>query len=164
MKDRPKSAGQLYSGGQNRSPFSLQIGVYELGEDGFEAWVKEAGKTWTKTFTDIGSKDIKITRVETTKSYEGFQAVEMEIKWEWTDGSTILTNINHYILKGDKVISLSSTLIGDIFQARDMFDEIDLNPEIEEDKTNLNLDIEAGKADLKEDEEEEEDEEDEEEK
>ena len=145
MQDRPKSAGQLYSGGQMANPFSLQVSVSDLGKDGFDAWVKTAGEGWVKSFKDMGSKVVDILRVEPTSLYKGYRAVEMEIRWEWTDGTTRLTNINHYILKGNKVISLSSTLIGDKELAYDMFDEIDLNPEKTE-KSKIKLDLSKQQA------------------
>jgi hypothetical protein len=128
MKNRPKSPGQLYSGGQNVSPFSLQVAVYDLGEDGFDAWVKSAGENWTAVFRGMGSASVEIVSVNPTDMYGKFQAVEMVIEWLWTDGSTELTNINHYILKGDKVISLSSTLTGNPRQATEMYETIDLDP------------------------------------
>jgi hypothetical protein len=128
MTNRPLSEGQLYSGGQNKSPFSFQVAVNDLGDVSFDDWVKGAGEGWTTAFKGMGSRSVKILRTEPTDMYGQFPAVKMEIEWLWTDGNTVLTNINHYILKGDKVITLSSTLIGDPRQATDIYKNIDLNP------------------------------------
>jgi len=128
MESRPLSPGQIYSGGQAEEPFSLQVAVDDVGKDGFEAWVKGAGAGWVSALKAIGGFGAKIVRSEPTDLYGDFKAVAMEIEWTWTDGSTSLTNLNHYILKGDKVITLSGTVMGDIDSLRAIYETIDLEP------------------------------------
>ena len=93
MQHRQRTTGQLYSGGRSVSPFSLQVAVFEVGEEGFEAWVKQSGETWTKSFESLGSKSVEIKRSVPIDRYKGFKAYEMEIIWLWTDGNTKLKNI-----------------------------------------------------------------------
>jgi len=128
MEPRPLSPGNIYSAGQEPSPFSVQVAISDVGKDGFEAWVKGAGEGWVAALKGLGSKEVEILRSEPIDVYDEFKAYEMEIEWLWTDGSTVLTNINHYILKGDKVITLSGTLMGDPGQLTGIYETIDLDP------------------------------------
>jgi len=128
MEPRPLTGTQIYSGGQSEEPFSLQVAIDDLGDSSFEDWVKGAGEGWVAALKKIGGFGAKIIRSEPIDDYGKFKAVEMEIEWTWTDGSTQLVNLNHYILKGDKVITLSGTVMGDIDSLALIYETIDLNP------------------------------------
>ena len=128
MEARPLSPGQIYSGGQSEEPFSFQVAVDDLGDNSFEDWVKGAGEGWVSALKSIGGFGAKITSSKPTDRYDEYKAVEMEIEWTWTDGSTTLTNLNHYILKGDKVITLSGTVLADTDSLRMIYETIDLDP------------------------------------
>ena len=128
MEPRPLEGTQIYSGGQTEEPFSLQVAIDDLGDSSFEDWVKGAGEGWVAALKKIGGFGAKIIRSEPIDDYGKFKAVEMEIEWTWTDGSTQLVNLNHYILKGDKVITLSGTVLGDTDSLALIYETIDLNP------------------------------------
>jgi hypothetical protein len=130
MKERPKGPGDLYAGGQDMSPFSLGIRLddYEEGTP-FEAWAKGSADGWKTTFENVlKSPKVEIAGIKKIDMYGDYPAMEMKIKWMWTDATTQLTNYNHLILKGDKVITLSCTLIGDPEQAYAMYRTINLDP------------------------------------
>jgi hypothetical protein len=127
MADRPKSPGDLYQGGQETNPFSLGVRVDALGGVPFEAWVDVAGQGWKVVFQALGSTSVDILGTKPIEMYEGHQAMEMTINWTMATGVQ-LTNLNHFILKGKRVITLSSTYIFDPSPVYAIYDTLDLDP------------------------------------
>ena len=120
--------GQILNVGKAAPPFAFEVAIYPVGDDGFDAFAKAQIDGWVPALKSLGSKQVDILRMEAIDAYDEFKAYEAEIEWLWTDGSTILTSIVHLILKGDKVISLSGTTMGDPEGLTAIYETIDLDP------------------------------------
>jgi hypothetical protein len=131
MEPRPLQGSQIFSVAQEREPFSVRITVDDLGGVRFDDWVKGASVRWAAALKAMGGYDARMVRLETTDlyaSFKGVQAKELVIEWTWQDGSTRLTNLNHFILKGGKIITLSGTVLSDADLLRRIYKTIDLEP------------------------------------
>ena len=117
----------IWTGSQSSSPFNLSVDIYDLGK-GLEPLSKGIINGFKQYTQGIGSKKFEVIRSAEIDAYDEFKARVIEIEWMWSDGATMLTSVIHLIAKGDKVVGLSATLIGDPEQATAIFDTIDMDP------------------------------------
>ena len=126
---RPKAPGQIFNAGHPNGTPSLEVQVFDLHEDGWEAHIQSTIDGWKQIFIAVfGSKKVTFIRSEPTDRYEEFKAQEIEYEWLWIDGNTMLTSIIDIIEKEGKVIQLSGTVMGDIDPLINIFETIDLDP------------------------------------
>ena len=131
FKPKPKDqwgSGHILNMGKASPPFSVEVGIWMVGSDGFDKDAKGRCEGWVPALKSLGSKQVDLLRCEKIDAYGDFQAYEGEVEWLWTDGSTVLTSVFHYILKGDKVIGLSGTTMGDPEGLTAIYETIDLDP------------------------------------
>jgi len=131
FKPKPKNqwgSGHILNMGKASPPFSVEVGIWMVGEDGMDADGKARCAGWGPALKSLGSKQVEVLSVEKIDTYDEFPAYACEIEWLWTDGSTVLTSIAHYIYKGDKVIGLTGTTMGDPEGLTAIYETVDLNP------------------------------------
>ncbi len=127
---RSEETENLYHGQHDKKgSLDLSIGDFQAGES-FANWVEKEGQDWKAYAEDIlNSPKVDIVHAKKIDMYGKYEAFELKIKWLWSDRKTKLTTHNHYILKGDKVIKLSTTqLFADPEKAYSLFKTINLDP------------------------------------
>jgi hypothetical protein len=125
---KPETPGQIFTASRGSSPWTVIVAIGDLDgdlkaaaqavADGYVAWAKNV----------INTKRVEVLSIEPIDLYDEFEAMQIEMEYIHTDGSTLLTILHHVIAKGDKTITMSAWLMGDPDQAVSIYETIDLDP------------------------------------
>ena len=120
------AGGQIYTGSQGVEPWTVIVAVYDLEGD-LAAAAKSAGEGYIVWAKGIGSEG-EVVSTEAIDTYDDHKAMQVEVEYTHTDGSTILTIVIHVIQKGDKYIQLAGWVMSNYDGLFEIYESIDLDP------------------------------------
>lgn len=127
LQNRVLQSNQIFRAGipQGSPSMSITVSSLSLGGD-IPDQLKMFAEGYANGLEGVGT-DIKIISQNPIKTYENFDAYEVQIVWRWQQQVT-LTTVVHLIAKEHKAIQLAGHTVYDIEELTDIFQTINLNP------------------------------------